>query len=500
MEQENLTTSLMGEDGLAKWAIYMPSISSFYTTWIGKNMHGLINPARVPITLENGVEGMDWMKPDTAYWSYKYNLYSAGYANLDPNKSSMNDEMVNLRDRNNGFVLGDSGGYQIGKGVWKADWKDINCPLASVMRKNVLTWLDTYMDYGMILDIPAWIRHSERGRTNSGITTFEQAIQATKINNDYFMQNRTGACKFLNVMQGSNHTESDLWYEHTKKYCDPKQYAQPFEGWAYGSQQMCDPHLALRRLVISRFDGLLEPGIHDWLHILGNSNPEWMLLLSDVQRSVRKHHNSKFTVSYDAASPFLSVIHGMIYNNPFSRPSGSSRWTFQNGKAVDDRQYYMETRLYKDVAEQDGHFDYFEDSPITKRLAMKDVCYYAPGQTNKNGKLSCSSWDTFAYFLLMNHCTWSHIKLTQEINQAYDNGQVPSVMMTAGEGKNRLFFRHLYCRDLIDAIFATDDRDKALALVDEYSRYWMSFRGSRGNAGKRSKNSTTTFNDLYSEV
>ena len=32
--------------------------------------------------------------------------------------------MVRNRDRANTWLLGDSGGFQIGKGVWEGDWKD----------------------------------------------------------------------------------------------------------------------------------------------------------------------------------------------------------------------------------------------------------------------------------------------------------------------------------------------------------------------------------------
>ena len=49
---------------------------------------------------------------------------------------------------------------------------------------------------------------------------------------------------------------------------------------------MCDIHLALKRLVALRFDGLLEKGLHDFMHFLGTSKLEWATLLTDVQRAV----------------------------------------------------------------------------------------------------------------------------------------------------------------------------------------------------------------------
>lgn len=355
--QDDMTARLMGADGLPKNAVYLPAISGFITSFIGNQRHkNHIAPDRIPAMFDRGIEGMNWMNKQEGYFYYKHNLYSAGHANLDVTKPNIKEEMIYKRNRNEGWVLGDSGGFQIGKGVWKADWKDPNCPAALAKRTEVLRWLDTHMDYGMVLDIPAWVRKTEKGRQSSGITTFAEAIQATQINNEYFIKNRSGACKFLNVVQGSTHSESDLWYSHMKKYADPKQYEDHFNGWAFGSQQACDPHLTLRRLVICRFDGLLEPGVHDWLHVLGNSNMEWVLLLSDIQRAVRKYHNPRFTVSYDAASPFLATVHGQIYNDILG--PNAERWTFPNGKAIDEKKYCTDTRSLKQVAEQDGYLDF----------------------------------------------------------------------------------------------------------------------------------------------
>ena len=43
------------------------------------------------------------------------------------------------------LLLGDSGGFQIGKGVWEGDWKDPNCPKAKKKREQVLAWMGEYM-------------------------------------------------------------------------------------------------------------------------------------------------------------------------------------------------------------------------------------------------------------------------------------------------------------------------------------------------------------------
>ena len=248
-EQDNLTAKQND------YAVFLPAISGFYATFIGKQRNEqYVDPARFPQGLTD-MEQLNWLNSSKGLFPYKWSLYSGGHANLDLSKQDWSEDMVRNREAGS-FILGDSGGFQIGKGVWEGDWKDPNCPKAQKKRELVLKWMDSYMDYGMILDIPAWVCRSPAGRKATNINSYMEAVQGTYINNDYFMKNRTGACKFLNVLQGENHAEADDWYDRMKKYSDPKQYSQPFEGWAMGGQNMCDVHLVLRRLVELRFDGL----------------------------------------------------------------------------------------------------------------------------------------------------------------------------------------------------------------------------------------------------
>ena len=151
---------------------------------------------------------------------YRWSLYSAGHAKLDVNKDEPGEDMVRNREEG-AFLLGDSGGFQIAKGVWEGDWANPSCPRAMKKRTQLLQWMDKYMDYGMVLDIPAWSYKLEKSREKTGIKSYNDALNATFINNDYFMQNRTGACKFLNVLQGENHADADHWYNICLLYTSP---------------------------------------------------------------------------------------------------------------------------------------------------------------------------------------------------------------------------------------------------------------------------------------
>ena len=472
------------------YAVFLPALSGFYATYVGKQRHNpsYVDPNRVPKDFETGVEGLNWLNKEEAYFPYKWALYSAGHAELDINKDSPKEDMVRNRDRANSFILGDSGGFQIGKGVWEGDWKDPNCPKAKKKREQVLAWMDAYMDRGMILDIPAWVCRSPRGRVATGINSYEEAVQGTYINNDYFMSNRNGNCKFLNVLQGENHAEAEDWYQRMKKYCDPKQYAQPFEGWAMGGQNMCDVHLVLKRLVALRFDGLLERGLHDWMHFLGTSKLEWACLLTDIQRAVRKYHNPNFTISFDCASPFLASANGQIYIQ--TEITDREKWVYRMVPSVDDKKYAQDTRRFGDAVLQDRIFENFTESPISQRIEMKDICIYAPGDLNKIGKEGRTSWDSFSYAIQMGHNVWSHLTAVQEANRQYDQGITPKMLVQET-------FDRVYFRDVVDAIFATSDRGTADMIIDEFSKFWIQIIGTRGAIGKKTVNASTMFNALF---
>jgi hypothetical protein len=473
------------------YAVFLPAVSSFYSTFVGKQRFGnYVDPARIPAGFNNGIEGLNFFDPEKGYFYYKWGLYSAGHAELDLNKHSEKEDMFRSRPRNGtSIVVGDSGGFQIGKGVWEGDWKDPNCPKAHKKRSQVLSWMDALMDYGMILDIPAWVARSPDGAAATGISTYIEAVNATYINNDYFIRNRNGNCKFLNVLQGENHSDAEDWYQRMKKYCDPVQYPnEHFNGWSMGGQNMCDVHLVLKRLVGLRFDGLLESGKQDWMHFLGTSKLEWACLLTDLQRAVRKHHNPTFTISFDCASPFLATANGQIYIQTETNPN--SKWTYRMVPSVDDKKYSVDNRTFRDAVLQDNIFKNFIDSPISSKTLVKDVCVYSPGDLNKIGKEGKTSWDSFSYAIQMGHNVWMHINSVQEANRQYDQKVLPNMLYMDK-------FDRIYFRDLVDRIFEIDDRDKALKLIDEHNKFWLKIIGTRGATGKKTINASTQYNIFF---
>ena len=540
MERDNLTSKQLD------YAVFLPALSGFYATYVGKqrfpdaNGNLYVESTRIPADFETGVEGLNWLNKDAAYFPYHWALYSAGHAELDVNKHSPKEDMVRNRDRANSFILGDSGGFQIGKGVWEGEWNDPTGPevaqrmaeavaqgielvpqlddtgaakldkngnakmtkidhvkiyqskldAAQKKREQVLAWMDALMDYGMVLDIPAWVGRSPVGAKNSGISSYDQAVSATKYNNEYFIKHRTGACKFLNVLQGENHAQAEDWYQQMKDFCDPTKYDNPFNGWAMGGQNMCDVDLVLRRLVALKFDRLLEQGHHDWMHFLGTSKLEWACLLTDIQRAIRKYHNPDFTISFDCASPFLASANGQIYIQ--TETEDRSKWTYRMVPSVDDKKYAQDTRRFRDAVLQDNLFKAFTDSPVSSRTLIKDVCIYKPGDLNKINKEGKTSWDSFSYAIQMGHNVWSHLTAVQEANRQYDAGLCPAMLVQEK-------FERIYFRDIVDAIFSADDRATAIAIIDGFDKFWQAIPGTRGATGKKTVNASTMFNSLFEE-
>ena len=477
------------------YAHFLPALSGFYATYVGKQRYPdpvkgpYVPDSRIPNNFQNGVESLNYLNAKEGAFTYKWTLYSAGHADLDTTKHVPKEDMVRNRDRENTWLLGDSGGFQIGKGVWEGDWKDPNCPKAQKKRDGVLRWMDAYMDYGMILDIPAWVARSPEGAKATGISTYDEAVKATRINNDYWMKHRTGACKFLNVLQGENHADADDWYEQMKDYCDPVKYPDNhFNGWSMGGQNMCDVHLVLKRIVTMHYDGLLQSGVHDVMHFLGTSKLEWATLLTDIQRGIRKYYNPTMMLTFDCASPFLATANGQIYIQNETPDRG--KWTYRMVPSIDDKKYATDTRTFRQAVLQDGIFKNFEDSPITAEMKVNDVCIYKPGDLNKIGKEGKTSWDSFSYAIQMGHNVWSHINAVQEANRQYDTGVIPKMLVQ--EQFDRVLFR-----DVLEEIFSQSTKEESLEVIDSYSKFWMAIPGTRGAIGKKTVNASTHFNALF---
>ena len=395
------------------WAVYLPAISGFYVTQLQK-MDANPSEWRCPEGFEKGTQGMNFLDPENSYYHYPWGLYSDGHAHLDPVKSDEREPMVQGRDRSKTMILGDSGGFQLATGVIKMDWsnaKDPNDPARTQFCNKILTWLEHTADWSMTLDVPAFAavgKLSER----TGLTEFQDTLDISLLNLDYFMRNRTpGATKFLNVLSGSNEENSKQWYDAVKHFSN-KSFVQEaygdenktLEGYAFAGINMKHMYSVLSRLLDPREDGLLEG--KDWIHFLGTGRLNWACHLTSIQRQLRKHDNPNITLSFDAASPFVNTAYGQTYTHNEFR---AKRFGYFMDRAFDN----------KDMKGSKMPMP-FAHSPIMDRLTVGDICVLGHGDVNRNGKETTTSWDTLSYALYMGHSVYNHITATQEANRLAD--------------------------------------------------------------------------------
>lgn len=501
------------------YAVYLPAISSFYSTYVAKQrLEEFVPLNRIPQGFDRGIEGMNFLNPEEGYFTYKYGLYSAGHAQLDLAKSITQESMIQNRDRANTMILGDSGGYQIGKGVLKFDWLNFEGPAATKTRQSILEWLEMTADWSMMLDVPTWACDHIHG-PKTGLTSFDDCLDKTKFNNDYFLKNRLGHTKWLNVLQGSNWDTAEKWYEGVKEFSDP---AGPYagieaEGWAFGGANMCKMDVTLKRLMTMREDGLLKG--KNWIHFLGTAQLDWSCYLTLIQRQLRKHINEELTISFDCASPFIATAHGLVYTNA---QHTSKRWSVIMDKAFDN----------KGLSESDIPFPF--ESEIGRRLTVGDICHYDLGVRKSDAELGVgprggkiefnhldpehyhvvprknkldkipnkTSWDSFAYALMMGHNVYCHIVAVQRAQQLMDIELAKHNFdwrQAAQSGKKESEYsdwvpnRIIYFNNFLDELFATSNKADAFALIDSAGFLMDMLEGSRLQGG----NSDNLYDNLF---
>jgi len=413
-------------------ALFLPSISSIYVRMLSNIEEKPVRDGNLPKGLPD-TELLNYLNADKGLFYYPYTLYSVGHAAMDIEKSNKVEDMIQNRDHKNTLVLGDSGGFQIAKGVLEWPWGD---PAGEdKMAMDILKWLEHTADWSMTLDVPYYtlltyekavddLKQAQESlsketdekaikeldkkiaalktKVENLPSTGEQCLEATCKNADFFMKNRTpGATQFLNVVQGASIEEADVWYDRVKGYNDPSQHEHPFEGYAFGGVHSSDFEIILDRVMKLRKDGLLKHA--KWLHFLGCGKLYTATAFTELQRQIRAdpEGNPECVVSYDAASPFVSVAHGQVYSNYVINEKACS---IPMGAVVDNKELTDE--------EMDLPFMH-PNSPIGRRITSKDIC------VNLDHKFN-SSWDGFSYVLLMAHSLYLHIKGLQTINRIYD--------------------------------------------------------------------------------
>lgn len=389
------------------YAFYLPAISGFYTTHLGKDLSDptFVPKERVPEKFEYGVQGVNFLNADNSYYHYGVGLYSAGHAERNLTKCDDREPMIHKRDRSKTTIIGDSGGFQLATGVIKMDWANIKGPAGDKFREEILRYLEHTSDWSMTLDVPAFAAEPPLSK-KTGLTKFSDTLDITEHNLHYFLKNRVpGKTKFLNVISGSTAENSKEWYETIKHFSIPESVEamgyttdRTLEGWAFAGINMKHMPSVLNRLLDLRDDNLLKN--KNWIHFLGIGRLDWGCYLTSIMRQLRKYDNPDIQISYDAASPFLAMGgYGLLYSYNYFTPQ---RLTYCMGKGLDEKSLKGSVMAMP------------HQGPIMDRLTVGDLCYMGANDANKHGKVGKTSYDTTSYLLGMAHNVYNHIQAVQE--------------------------------------------------------------------------------------
>jgi len=347
------------------------------------------------------LQDLDFLNPASKLWHYGYALYSAGqFTDARPRACS-----VTNRDRANTLVLGDSGGFQIGKGTLKgtehfkrAKTADEVCDMwrdSGDVRQRIVRWLDAHSDFAMTIDMPLWAREPANSKTPFHKCSIEQLIELSLENLEYITNKSNGSTKWLNVLQGTNPKDSQQWWDAVKGYRMGGWALAGSVGWRGGLDSV------LHYVMLMRDDNAFEKG-QDWVHVLGVSQPTWAVLLTALQRGIRKHcNNPNLRVSYDSASPFQAggQRQQVVRYPKFTKDIAS--WVMTAHEAPVNP-------LYAGEDGADFHFPY--SSPLGDMLTLNQL-------NVRGGEFNSKTLDTIGTHILTNHNLWVYVRSFLEANE-----------------------------------------------------------------------------------
>lgn len=285
-------------------AIYLPALSTGY---IELATDGL-KPDRV---LPDG-----FAMEDTAFWTGNSRLFNHTFCLHSVGSHKVGATLTNTlfdRSRGNYTIVGDSGGYQIGKGTLQG-LVDLHTGMggkeaaAAWVYKNAKTrhWvidtLKTHFDYAVTIDMALWFAAPSGAQSPFHRCTEKQLIDMTLANlaliERYGLNERA---KWLNVLQGTNPQNTIEWWNAVKHFKHGGWSLAGAAGWRGGLHNML-------MLLLTMRDAYAFDAGQDWLHMLGVSQPVWHMYFTASQNILRKQSgNERLQFSYDSSSPILSA-------------------------------------------------------------------------------------------------------------------------------------------------------------------------------------------------
>ncbi|MFB0692144.1 hypothetical protein ACA106_16640 [Agrobacterium pusense] len=388
----------------ADYALYLPAPSHNYAHFAVKTATPDLS-ARLPRAIKP--RDFDFLSARNKLFCWPNALYSAAFAVGDKQT-----DMIDKRDRNASFVLGDSGGFSLINGAVKSSQVSF--------RKEVLHWQERCCDVGIILDVPT----RSLDVPQSGIASFDECLNRTKDNLKFAKDHRANASlRLLSVYQGRTHSEAKFW-------CD-EIAGLPLEGLAIAGHTRLDMWFWAERFVEMLETGKFDHVTH--IHFLGTSQPTFAVLATALQRALRKYVKADLTVSFDSSLGFaIAQRNGQITTGLLSTDSG----------------FRLSNHT---LPARGGEFN--PSAPFPYRGPLADRC--SNGDFMPGIDPAKAATDTVGNMMVSNHAVYCELSAILQANRLVDMAQ---------HGKNSAVPYSLHrCVQLLDQVFAGEASGKALA-------------------------------------
>lgn len=374
---------------------YLPSIQPMWVKTFNSTLYDYRD--HIPFGSFRSLDEFNWYDGHKPRFRHSSGLYSPGHANLDVDKARKQERMLYERDRNKTFLLVDSGGYQVGKGVWSLDELDNIVP-------KVIKWQEAISDLAVILEVPTWMKIDGKE------VEFDFALKTTNRLLEAYAAHATGAVKFLVPLHGLDFEQGKRWFDATRWFVD-KGHAV---GWCMSSIFSANFDEALRIITYM----IEQEHCPRYIHILGRGQQQAAIIADIMRRTIPRcypddvgkgEQGNKLNVTVDASNEFQSVgRYVTIYRRAVPTVGDDlsvSPFTIKTEKFdSEDRNRFPPDRTYPDV-----------DGPILGREKKGIVFGDLLAQPNKTQSLY--NVDDVSTAILIAHNLWVKLDAIERMRQ-----------------------------------------------------------------------------------
>jgi hypothetical protein len=410
-----------------QYAVYLPAINTLYAEVIAKPL-----PEGRPFPSSFTLDDLYFWKKGNKLWHHPYVLHSVGGYKV----GTLPDNAVTRRGRTDGVLVGDSGGFQIGKGTLNgldtlkagmtgneacAAWRE-----AYNVRVWILNWLETHTNYAMTIDMPLWAKFEPASPFYS--CTEDQLIQLTVENLQFIDTHRQNRTQWLNVIQGNNMTAIKKWWDAVKWFKGGGFALSSSAGRMSGLGAVIEP------LLMMRDEQAFEDG-RDWIHMLGVSTAPWAIMFTAIQKALRDTANPALRISYDSSSPFQDAGKRELLIDLPNFGTDTKSWANQRIRFKHSRQ----------------HVGSNEALPVSSPIADQLTLGYLNIRDDK-GIYTPRQIDGVSLALVTNHNVWAFLETFQRANDlvfASNRSQVPDIYKELVDFINRVFSVETWADELV---------------------------------------------------